>query len=174
MDALINSIKGVAGQNAGKLGQPRIATICSVDPGTYTVRVTVQPEGTLSGWLPVMTLWAGAGWGLLCLPAVGDQVVILAQEGDVEQAIVLGRIWSGKTQPPVSNVGEAWFVHASGSYIKLCNNGSIQSAAAAWTHTGDFVVTGNVVDRVGSLADLRGHYNEHTHPPDTAEATPQD
>jgi len=174
MDALINAVKGLAGQNAGKLGQARLATVTSVDTSTYTARVTVQPEASLSGWLPILTPWAGGGWGLGCLPAPGDQVVVLAQEGDTEQGIILGRLWSAKTAPIQPPIGECWLVHASGSYIKLHNDGSLESAAPSWTHHGNLAVMGNVFDSVGSIADLRAHYNEHTHPPTNAAAAPQD
>jgi hypothetical protein len=65
-------------------------------------------------------------------------------------------------------------VHKSGSFIKLHNDGSIESQAQTWTHHGDLHVTGNVSDSHNSLADLRAHYNEHVHPPSGAAASPSD
>jgi len=53
-------------------------------------------------------------------------------------------------------VGEFWLVHATGSFIKLCNDGSIQMQ-------GDLRVAGDVYDRHGSLDRLRRHYDAHTH-----------
>ena len=74
--------------------QPRLATVTSVNPTAATVRVTLQPEGVLSGWLPVLSPWIGAGWGMYCPPSTGDQVLVIAQEGDAEHGIIIGRAFS--------------------------------------------------------------------------------
>ncbi len=174
MDAFLNHLKAQAAQLDQGWAQPRLAVVQSVDPATFTVRVAVQPEGVLTGWLPVTSAWVGAGWGLACLPAAGDQVLVIWQEGDAEQGIVIGRLWSNIMQPPAAPVGEFWLVHKSGSFLKLHNDGSIESAAATWTHAGDLRVSGNVYDQHGSLAALRGHYNMHVHPPSSAGPEPTD
>jgi hypothetical protein len=71
-------------------------------------------------------------------------------------------------------VGEFWLVHQSGSFLKLHNDGSIESSAGTWTHHGDLHVSGNVYDNHGSLAQLRGHYNQHVHPPQGNPPQPTD
>ena len=45
---------------------PRFGTVSSVDPGTATARVTLQPEGVLSGWLPLLTPWGRKRMGDWC------------------------------------------------------------------------------------------------------------
>jgi hypothetical protein len=174
MDDFLNLFKARASQIDQGWGQPRLAVVSSVDPATYTARVTIQPEGVLSGWLPIATPWIGAGWGLACPPMLGDQVLVLCQEGESEHGIIVGRIWSNTTATPGAPVGEFWLIHQSGSFIKLHNDGSIESKAPTWTHSGDLHVTGNVYDSHNSLADLRTHYNEHVHPPSTTPPTPTD
>jgi hypothetical protein len=174
MDGFFNQLKAQSAQQDQGWAQPRLAMVSSVDPATATARVMIQPEGVLSGWLPIASAWVGAGWGLACLPAPGDQVVVIWQEGNAEHGIVVARLWSNVAAPPAAPVGEFWVVHRSGSFLKLCNDGSIQSSAGTWTHTGDLVVTGNVSDYHGSLAQLRGHYNEHVHPPSDTPPTPAD
>ncbi len=174
MDNLLNQLKGHATQLDQAWAHPRIAVVTSVNPTTFTVRVTIQPEAVLSGWLPVAACWVGNGWGLACPPQLGDQVIILWQEGDTEQGVVVGRLWSNEITPPPAPAGECWLVHQSGSYIKLRNDGSIESSAGTWTHYGSFQVTGNLSDYHGSLAGLRGHYNEHIHPPGDTPPTPTD
>jgi hypothetical protein len=59
--------------------------------------------------------------------------------------------------PPAAPVGEFWLVHASGSFLKLRNDGTIQMK-------GDLHVAGDVYDQTGSLSRLRNHYNVHIHP----------
>lgn len=163
MDDFLNLIKAQSARMDQSIGQPRFAVVSSVDPATATARVLIQPEAVLSGWLPVLSPWIGAGWGLVCPPSPGDQVLVLWQEGDGEHGVIVGRAWSTDQVTPEAPVGELWLLHKSGSFLKLHNDGSIESAAATWTHTGDLKVSGNVYDHHGSLDALRGHYNVHTH-----------
>jgi uncharacterized protein involved in type VI secretion and phage assembly len=156
MERFLNIIKQHAGAMDQGGGQPRFGTVTSVNPAAATARVKLQPEGVLSGWLPVLSPWVGAGWGMCCPPTPGDQVLVLAQEGDAEHGIIIGLAFSSTQTPPAAPVGELWLVHKSGSFIKLLNDGTIQM------HD-DLHVAGDVYDTQGSLARLRGHYNNHTH-----------
>lgn len=178
MDAFVNVLKAHAGQMDQRSGQPRFAIVSSVDPTNFTAQVTIQPEGVLSGWLPVLSPWVGAGWGIACPPAPGDQVLVLWQEGDAEHGVIVGRAWSANDASPGAPVGELWLQHKSGSFLKLHNDGSIESKAANWTHTGDLHVSGDVFDGHGALSRLRGHYDQHTHGlpggGTTTAASPQD
>jgi len=174
MDGFLNRLKAQAAQQDQGWAQPRLGVVTSVDPATFTARVTIQPEGVLSGWLPIASPWVGAGWGLACPPSPGDQVLVLWQEGDAEHGIVVSRLWSNASAPPAAPVGELWLQHKSGSFLKLHNDGSIESQAGTWTHHGDLHVTGNVFDSHNSLADLRTHYNEHVHPPSNTPPSPAD
>lgn len=174
MDSFLNLIKAHASRLDQGWAQPRLAVVTSVDTTAATVRVQIQPEGVLSGWLPVAASWVGNGWGLACPPSPGDQVVVIWQEGDAEHGIVVGRLWSNTTPAPAAASGELWLVHKAGSFIKLLNDGSIASAAPSWSHTGDLHVSGDVYDGEGALSRLRGHYNEHVHPPSQTPPTPTD
>jgi hypothetical protein len=174
LDNFLNQLKAQASQLDQGWAQPRLAIVSSINPATYSARVSVQPEGVLSGWLPIASAWVGAGWGLACLPAPGDQVLVIWQEGDSEQGIIVARLWSSSVPPPEIPVGELWLQHKTGSFLKLHNDGSIESSASVWTHSGDFRVSGDVFDSHGSLAQLRGHYNEHVHPPSNAGPEPTD
>jgi phage baseplate assembly protein gpV len=156
MDRFLNAVKAHASALDRSQGQPRFATVASVDPARYAARVALQPEGVLTGWLPILTPWVGSGWGLVCPPSPGDQVLVLAQEGDSEHGVIAGGSFSDLARPPAAPPGELWLVHQSGAFIKLTTDGTVQV-------NGDLHVNGNVYDYHGSLAQLRGHYNEHTH-----------
>lgn len=156
MDRFLNTVKACADAVMQGQGQPRFGTITSVDPNSGTAKVAFQPDGVLSGWLPILYPWVGAGWGMVCPPAPGDQVLVLPQEGQAEHGVIAGRIFSTQQRPPLAAVGEIWLVHNSGSYLKLLNDGTVQIG-------GDLHVTGDVYDSQGSLSRLRTHYDAHSH-----------
>jgi|ERR1700733_11934949 hypothetical protein len=156
IDRLSNAIKSHAASLDQSTGQIKFGTITSVNPQNATARVLIQPDGVLSGWLPLLSQWAGSGWGMVCPPNPGDQVVVVPQEGDVEQGIIIGRSFSNKQMPPAVPAGEFWLVHQSGSFLKLCNDGTIRIG-------GDLHVQGDVYDLHGPLSGLRTHYDSHTH-----------
>ncbi len=145
MDAFLNVIKAQAQALDQSSGQPRLGIVSSVDPTSYTARVLLQPEGVLSGWLPILSSWVGAGWGLACPPAPGDQVLVLPQEGVAEHGVIVGRLWSATRAAPGAPSGELWLVHGSGSFLKLMNDGTVTGSARSWTLTGDLNVTGHIV-----------------------------
>lgn len=149
-------MKAQAGALDQGQAQPRFAVVVSVDPATATARVLLQPEAVLSGWLPVLSPWIGAGWGMSCPPSPGDQVLVLGQEGNAEHGLIVGRAFSNSAPPPPAPAGECWLVHASGSFVKLLNDGTVRV-------NGDLHVNGDVYDRHGALSALRAHYDAHTH-----------
>ena len=51
MDRFLNAVKAHAGALDRGQGQPRFATVASVDPARYAARVSLQPEGVLTGWV---------------------------------------------------------------------------------------------------------------------------
>jgi hypothetical protein len=161
---LSNVIKAHASGLDQCAGQVKFGTVTSVNANNATARVLIQPEGVLSGWLPVLSQWVGNGWGVACPPSPGDQVVLVPQEGDVEQGIIIGRVFSVKQLPPSAPGGEFWLVHESGSFLKLCNDGTIRIS-------GDLLVAGDVYDRQGPLSRLRTHYDSHTHMVENNETT---
>ena len=156
MERFVNALKAQAAAMDRAQGQPRFGVVASVDAQRYAARVKLQPEGVLSGWLPILSPWVGAGWGMVCPPAPGDQVMVLAQEGDAENGVIVGASFSDAHRAPAAALGELWLVHGSGSFLKLANDGTVRVM-------GDLHVQGDVYDRHGSMAQLRQHYNGHTH-----------
>jgi phage baseplate assembly protein gpV len=177
MDRFLNAIKAHAAALDRAQGQPRFGVVISVDPTRYAARVTLQPENVATGWLPVLSAWVGAGWGIACLPAVGDQVLVLAQEGDADNGIIVGCSFSDGARPPSAPPGELWLVHASGSAIKLENDGVVHVQGDLHV-AGNILASGDVSDLAGTMARLRGHYDDHTHTDSrggsTSGPTPQD
>jgi type VI secretion system secreted protein VgrG len=59
-----------------------------------------------SCWLRVSQAWAGAGWGSLNIPRVGQEVVVEFLEGDPDRPLVTGSIYNGHHPPAVDLPGE--------------------------------------------------------------------
>ncbi|WP_053067706.1 type VI secretion system tip protein TssI/VgrG [Muribacter muris] len=59
-----------------------------------------QHNDRSSCWIRVASDWAGAGWGMLSLPRIGQEVVVSFQEGDPDQPMITGRVYNALQQPP--------------------------------------------------------------------------
>lgn len=142
-ELVLNAIKRHVAAAIGQVGQPKIGVVTSVDPSTYTARVTIQPEGVLSGWLPIGTAMVGGGYGVVSTPSPGEQVLLLPTEGNTEHAVIIARIFSQAATPPKTftdqynqgdtsfvQPGEVALVHQSGAFLRLIN--------------GTIVINGNV------------------------------
>lgn len=166
MNGLLDALRVQAAKLDRTLAQPRFGTISSFNATNYTARVLLQPEGTITGWLPVLSPWIGSGWGIVCPLAIGDQVLAISQEGNAEHGVIVGCAYSNRAAPPAATAGEFWIVHKSGASLKLKTDGTVSIA-------GDLHVDGDVYDRHGSLAHLRGVYNEHRHNTASGSSTSQ-
>ena len=145
----------LAGSDTGT-ARPRIGSIASVDRDNGVARVLIQPEGVLTGWLPLLSLWTGNGWGMSCPPSQGDQVLLLFQENDADNGVIIGSLYSNSVLPPQAQVGEFVLRHRSGSSISLLNSGVISIQ-------GDLRVEGDIYDSHGSLSRFRKNYDAHIH-----------
>jgi len=166
LDRFWNAVKARAGGLDGMAGVARFGLVSSFDPTAYAAKVLVQPENVLTGWLPVASAWVGAGWGLAAPLTPGDQVLVIAQEGDSEQGVIVGCVWSSVDRPMTTPVGELWLQHATGSFVKLRNDGTIALQAETVNVVGNLVVTGDISDKNGArgtLAVLRAAHNSHVH-----------
>ena len=70
-------------------------------PGKLKVEYTLGETGKMTtGWVPVMTAYAGPGYGSYQLPEIGTEVVIGFNSGDNCRPIVLGCLWNKINTPP--------------------------------------------------------------------------
>jgi type VI secretion system secreted protein VgrG len=51
-------------------------------------------------WVRVSQVWAGAKWGALHVPRIGQEVIVDFLDGDPDQPIVTGRVYNGDNLPP--------------------------------------------------------------------------
>lgn len=58
------------------------------------------PDDTSSCWIRVSQAWAGAGWGAIHIPRIGQEVIVDFEEGDPDRPIITGRVYHGNNRPP--------------------------------------------------------------------------
>jgi phage baseplate assembly protein gpV len=127
---LDNMILGVIERWWASRYSERHGLVTSYDPKKYLAKVTFQPEGQESGWLPIETGHIGEGYGVTIglqpgkggskagmqnsqgaadsqsSQNQGDQVVVRFQEGDFEGGKIVQRVHSEQDTPPETQSGE--------------------------------------------------------------------
>ena len=95
------TVKGV--QTAIVVG-PSGEEIYSDEHGRVKVQFFWDRKGShndkSSCWIRVSQLWAGAGWGAMTIPRIGQEVVVDFIEGDPDRPIITGRVYHGTNNPP--------------------------------------------------------------------------
>jgi type VI secretion system secreted protein VgrG len=94
------------------MGGPQTAVV--VGPGGEEIycdkygRVKVQfhwdrygkKDQNSSCWMRVSNPWAGATWGGVAIPRIGQEVIVDFLEGDPDQPIITGRVYNADQMPP--------------------------------------------------------------------------
>lgn len=154
----LETIKLHAAKQAGALGQPRHALVTSVDAVSHAVKVSIQPEGIESGWIPDAAI-AACGLRIACPSELGSQVLIVPVEGDSEHPIVIARLFDVSTTPPISPAtgtqvqpGEIGIFLDDGCYLHLTKNSVFMK--------GNIVIDGSLQvngDAVAAGVSLKSH-----------------
>lgn len=191
MNHLMNMMAMRAQQSMGSFAGTRQGVITAYDPTEYAIKVSLQPTGEETGWIPLGTPWAGNGFGFAAGPMIGAEVQIDFDSGTIGVGMAGSQFYNNEDRCPGPPSGELWIVHQSGSLLKFLNSGAIViqdkvgtvfslNGNGTSTHTasngmtinanmqnnGDFRSSGSVTDQNGahgSLGDLRVKYNGHKH-----------
>ncbi len=59
-----------------------------------------QGNENSSCWIRVSQLWAGAKWGGMHIPRIGQEVIVSFMEGDPDKPIITGRVYNADCMPP--------------------------------------------------------------------------
>ncbi len=170
----------------------RTGLVAEVDLAAARVRAEYDRDAAdapvLTGWLPWLAARAGADrtwWP----PTVGEQVLLVAPDGDLAQAVALPALYRTAHPAPESS-GEkhtalyrdgALLEYDSGAHhldaalpagatLRVVANGGV-SVIGDVTVTGNVAASGDVSDARSSMQAMRDVYNSHTNPP--AGGTPQ-
>jgi type VI secretion system secreted protein VgrG len=58
-----------------------------------------KKDANSSCWLRVGTPWAGAGWGSINLPRIGQEVIVAFVEGNPDEPVIIGSVYNRQTMP---------------------------------------------------------------------------
>ncbi len=129
MQSWIEAVKLHSAVHATATGQPKHGIVTSVDPVNHAVKVTIEPDGVESGWIPDGAIAAG-GLKIACPSEVGTQVLLVAVEGDGEHPVVVARLFDTVVTAPVSpatsqpvQAGEIGIFLAGGVYLHMAADG---------------------------------------------------
>ena len=174
MSNLVEALRYHAAALDSTQPHPRFGIVESVDPARHLAKVTIQPEGVLSGWLPVLGFGGGNGWGVICPPAIGAQVILVPLDGDHESYAVLGAAWSTANLPPQPaetpgggpgpvQPGEMAVISAAGAYVRLNADGTLTIVASAGIAIkGNTTIEGTLTVTNDATIDGRG-FMAHMH-----------
>lgn len=125
MDQFLNHMRRAAEEASSSRAATRHGLVDSYDPNNHAVKVRLQPDNTLTDWVPLKSAWIGNGWGLFLAPSIGDAVEIDFQEDDGGVGSVGWRFFNDSDRPMNVPAGEAWLVHKTLSSIKLTTDGKL-------------------------------------------------
>jgi uncharacterized protein involved in type VI secretion and phage assembly len=76
-------------------------------PGMVKVEMFLGEAGkNVTGWVPVMSMYAGKNFGFYSLPEIGSEVVVAFNMGDRNCPIVIGTLWNDDNTLPSGTAAE--------------------------------------------------------------------
>lgn len=88
----------------GPRGKDNAEEIYTDEYGRIRIQFLWDREGAFddrsSCWIRVSQGWAGAGFGMMALPRVGQEVLVSFFEGDPDQPIIVGRVYNNTERVP--------------------------------------------------------------------------
>ncbi len=149
-----------------------------------------------SEWARICLPYASANSGTWLIPEIGDEVVVMFENGNLDSPIILGALYSGKNSPPASgkagdfnsdNKNNLKFIRTRSGH-QICFDDSGQGGISIQDAFGNSIVlkNGEVVIQSASkisigegashalvLGDLfQQLFNTHTHPIPTGSSGP--
>jgi len=73
--------------------------------GRVKAKYPIFSEQDTSDWIPVSMMGAGKNRGWFFIPEVGDEVLVMFEQGQVESPMIVGCMWNGKDKPADKNSG---------------------------------------------------------------------
>lgn len=163
MQGMVNQMRRAAQEAMAGRAVTRHGIVDGYDPDSYAVRVRLQPDDTLTDWIPLKAVAVGNGWGAFFAPNIGDAIEIDFQEDDGEVGSAGWRFFNDSDRPLSVPAGETWLVHQTGTAIKLVNDGAIETNAMILRHSGEVAVAGSL-STTGNLSAGTGASGSFTTP----------
>lgn len=71
--------------------------------GRVKLKLPVRLGENETDWARVATPMSGKGIGVFFLPEVGDEVLVMFNEGSIREPFVIGSLWNSEETPPETN-----------------------------------------------------------------------
>lgn len=97
-DRILDSIQELTGTN--RINGVRYAEVESIEDDGYILTWISSDDDAPSAPARVATLMAGGGRGTFFNPEPGDEVVVAFEDGDLDQPVIIGSLWSDVDTPP--------------------------------------------------------------------------
>ncbi len=114
-----------SGTHPGKICGVVIGQVAAVgtDGHLGEVEVTIPALGDgYHNWAPVAAPMAGHDRGLFVMPEVGDEAVIMFEQGDVSYPVVIGFLWNGTDRTPSTAPRERMLRSRNGHTVRLIDS----------------------------------------------------
>jgi uncharacterized protein involved in type VI secretion and phage assembly len=109
MTNLVGMIRAIVADELSRRAAPQLGVVTSVhardsdsSDNNHQVNVRVPAAGVEFQRVPVAVDRAGRS----CLPRIGDLVVVVFVDGDVQGPVVVGTVYDSSTRPPVAKPAE--------------------------------------------------------------------
>lgn len=121
---LAENVKALGARGLDNINIASTGIITSVDTAKYLAKVQLGVSGIETGWLPIGTMIAGNGYGVVAIPEQGTEVTVIFDEGNLQTGKIILCNFNNVDPPPQGlNPGEVLVQAKSGAKIKLDKNG---------------------------------------------------
>jgi uncharacterized protein involved in type VI secretion and phage assembly len=90
---------------------PMVGVVTEVGAGEFEGKVKLKipaiSDEIATTWARVMSVGAGPERGMMVLPSINDEVLVMFEDADLRRPVVLGGLWNGKDKPPKAVVANA-------------------------------------------------------------------
>ncbi|GAB6847039.1 type VI secretion system Vgr family protein [Paraburkholderia kururiensis] len=86
-----------------------------------------QSDQSSSCWVRVGQPWAGGGFGMVNIPRIGDEVVVIFLDGDPDRPLIISRVYNAANMPPWTLPANAT---QSGILSRSTKGGNVNTANA--------------------------------------------
>lgn len=112
MSTIVSTIQEIVRQEMRRVRVAEMGLVEAVlphnsnsDQENYACDVKLKNSGLLLKAVPVMTSHIGS----VAIPNVGDLVLLTFDKGDINQPIIIGRLYNEQDRPPLNTTGEVIF-----------------------------------------------------------------
>ena len=117
---------------------------------THPFTANAPADSTAGTWVRVLSAWAGANWGHVFLPRIGQEVLVECLEGDIDRPVIVGAAYNGRGREDAAH-----------NQIQA-NVGSATANAPAWFagNGHNAVLSGIKTQTLNRSQDGTGGYNQ--------------